>query len=83
MALPLDETSWREVCGLWLADRSRSCATRTLIAYEKSARLTLVPALGHLPAGAVTRQLVHAMHAEAVQLRGSILGAATRKAVVS
>lgn len=70
MALQLEEATFRDVCGLWLADRSRRCAGRTLIAYEKSARLTLVPALGHLPAGAITRKHVQAMHVEARQLRG-------------
>lgn len=70
MALELHETTWMAVCGLWLADCAGRCAQRTLTAYEKTARLTLVPALGHLPVGAITRQHVRVMHAEARDSRG-------------
>lgn len=70
MTLDTGEPLWGEVCARWLADRTQHVLPRTLTAYEKSARLTLVPELGGLVVGAVTRQLVRAMHARARDQRG-------------
>ena len=51
-----------KLLSMWLEDRSTCCARRTMIQYEFACRTVLVPSLGHMPIGAVTRAHVLAMH---------------------
>lgn len=66
MPLDLAEPRFLQVCGLFLEERSHSCARRTMTSYEEACRLDLVPALGHLPTGEITRRHVVALHSAIV-----------------
>lgn len=70
MALPTGERTFADVCALWLADRSVHVLPSTLTSYEGNVRLSLVADLGKLPAGAVTKAEVRAMHLRARDVRG-------------
>lgn len=70
MALPIGEPTVRDVCARFLEDRKRSCAHRTIRAYEKALRLIVLPRVGDEPLASLKRRAILDLHAGARDTNG-------------